>query len=35
MAAGKDETETVVLDFVILVRCVVNACLEVEFKVFL
>ncbi len=35
MAAGKDETEAVVLDFLILVRRLVDARLEVEREVFL
>src|SRR6202000_1787451 len=35
MAAGKDETEAVVLNLVILVRRLVHARLEVERKVFL
>jgi hypothetical protein len=35
MAAGKDETEAVVLDFLILVRRLADARLEVEREVFL
>ena len=35
MAAGKDETEAVVLDFLILVRRFIDARLEVEREVFL
>ena len=35
MAASKDETEAVVLDFLILVRRLADARLEVERKVFL
>src|SRR5580704_11849325 len=35
MTAGKDETEAVVLDFLILVRRLVDARLEVEREVFL
>ena len=35
MAVGKDETESVVLDFLILVRRLVDARLQVEREVFL